>query len=284
MIYVRKPIKKAPKDFLEKADKELAEARKHFNRKRLLRRKFKFEAYGTRSLRDALNDIFGYRCAYCESFYGATQPVAIEHFRPKGKITDNGRDLRPGYWWLAAAWSNLLPSCTDCNSPRKKRLPDGTLQLSGKGNQFPLLNPAKRARSEGGERKEKPLLLDPCNGRIRPEKHLEFVLDDKQRVGVRAQLMSTGKASRIGTESIRVFALDRPELVKARQSTAKRFLLRIEDARNAYVKLKQQPRSSARRAEFDRRVAELRDYLGDEQPYLGMCRQLITEEFPQLQK
>ncbi len=272
MINVSKPIRKAPKEFLRRASQELDEARRHFSRKRKPSSHFEFKAYGDRSLRDALNDIFHFKCAYCESFYGATQPVAIEHFRPKGKITDGGRDIRPGYWWLAGSWSNLLPSCTDCNSPRKQREPNGILRLSGKGNQFPLLDPAKRARVEGAEKSEKPLILDPCNGRIRPDEHLEFVLDGEDRVLIRATMKNNGQQSQIGIESIRVYALDRPVLTKARQATAKRLKFRIEDARKAFAELKK----------FDRRVAELNDYLSDEQPYLGMCRQLVSQMLPQL--
>jgi hypothetical protein len=29
--------------------------------------------------------IFFYKCGYCESYFGATQPVAIEHYRSKAR-------------------------------------------------------------------------------------------------------------------------------------------------------------------------------------------------------
>ena len=43
----------------------------------------------------------------------------MEHYRPKARVSTEQGD-KPGYYWLAARWENLLPSCTDCNSPRKQ--------------------------------------------------------------------------------------------------------------------------------------------------------------------
>lgn len=54
--------------------------------------------------------------------YGGA-PLDVEHFRPKSEIDEvdpatfrpvPGRaPTAPGYYWLAAAWSNLLPSCIE---------------------------------------------------------------------------------------------------------------------------------------------------------------------------
>ena len=68
----------------------------------------------------------GKKCCYCE------KPInqgSIEHYRPKNAWKQSvGSELnRPGYYWLAYRWSNLLLSCNECNS-------------SGyKGNLFPVL-------------------------------------------------------------------------------------------------------------------------------------------------
>jgi hypothetical protein len=70
------------------------------------------------------------KCAYCESVILNTHPGEVEHFRPKGrvrgrdgkveKVTIGGAETEhPGYWWLAYAWSNLLPCCIDCNRRRQ---------------------------------------------------------------------------------------------------------------------------------------------------------------------
>ena len=82
-------------------------------------------AYKADDVKATLEQAFRGKCAYCESAYSAAQPMAVEHYRPKGEVVIAGKRTPPGYYWLASAWDNLLPSCTDCNSPRRQVLPDG---------------------------------------------------------------------------------------------------------------------------------------------------------------
>lgn len=69
-------------------------------------------------VRDALNVFYHHKCAYCESLCKAE----IEHYRPKAAVTGEGI----GYYWLCYEWSNLIPSCHECNAS------------GGKGNRFPV--------------------------------------------------------------------------------------------------------------------------------------------------
>ena len=85
--------------------------------------------------------------------------MAVEHYRPKGEVLEGNLRLRPGYYWLAATWDNLLPSCTDCNSPRRQEESGGTVRVRGKGKYFPLAKGSRRAKSPGAESRENPLLL-----------------------------------------------------------------------------------------------------------------------------
>lgn len=71
-------------------------------------------------VRDKLNLVYHGKCAYCETFTKAE----IEHYRPK-KAVDEAPDHN-GYYWLCYEWSNLIPSCHDCNTS------------GGKGNKFPI--------------------------------------------------------------------------------------------------------------------------------------------------
>src|SRR4051794_32743307 len=88
----------------------------YYNRTPPPAKAYGYRVYRADEIKQALNEAFGFKCAYCESFYEATAPVDVEHYRPKGEIvTSTGRTLRPGYYWLAAEWGNLLPSCIDCN-------------------------------------------------------------------------------------------------------------------------------------------------------------------------
>jgi hypothetical protein len=124
-----------------------------------------------------LNGPFHGKCAYCESLIAADQPGDIEHFRPKGTVTDadnkpimvdtpSGPQKHPGYYWLAYDWKNLLPSCEDCNRPSKSKSDE---KLIGKWNQFPVKD--FRATKPGEEEKEKTFLINPILED--PEKHLE---------------------------------------------------------------------------------------------------------------
>lgn len=82
--------------------------------------KYNFKSgYGEGVYRNAFLLCQGNKCCYCE------KPIsngAIEHYRPKASCQDhkNGPVIRPGYYFLAYRWSNMLLSCTECNSSGQK--------------------------------------------------------------------------------------------------------------------------------------------------------------------
>lgn len=134
--------------------------------------------------------MFGDMCAYCEAPYAATTQVDVEHYRPKGGVTGrNGKLVKPDYYWLAATWENLLPSCPDCNREREQKFEDADPRKAGKANKFPLADERRRATRPGQEGRESPLLLDPCCDD--PAEHLVF--NDRGNVDPRP---SRGKPSR----------------------------------------------------------------------------------------
>jgi len=75
--------------------------------------------------RDELINLQGLKCCFCEK---SIKNGALEHFRPKkGWQQDSGDPIsRPGYYWLAYRWKNLLLACSDCNESGQK------------GNVFPI--------------------------------------------------------------------------------------------------------------------------------------------------
>ena len=157
---------------------------------------FEFNRYRSVEVKRELDEIFHGKCAYCESFYSKTQPVDVEHYRPKGAV--DGENGHRGYWWLAMEWENLLPSCIDCNRKRGQRTPKPNQQNSmaelndegdfargktfntGKQSAFPLVENSLRAKWDPSQKAvdvsvEQRLLLDPT--RDKPEDHLVFHVD-----------------------------------------------------------------------------------------------------------
>lgn len=178
-----------------------------------------------RDLRDwLLAKVFAGKCAYCEGPLTAQSYGAAEHYRPKGRVTQrNGRRVElvmnedqphRGYYWLAYAWFNIVPSCDKCNS-------------GGKGDEFPVA--ARRVFSPDElhdtadpselDAIEKPLLLHPYFDD--PSQHLVF--------GV-AGTIAARQGSERGRTTIEVCNLDRGSLREERarqQEIARTAILKV---------------------------------------------------------
>ncbi len=162
-----------------------------------------FRAYKGDDVRHALEALFHGKCAYCESRYNITGPVDVEHYRPKGKVDED--EAHPGYWWLAADWTNLLPSCLDCNRRRFQPTPKDFASLTGildaqqrkgfsplktgKESCFPISATGVRMMSRpdtslaaSALAAEDALLLNPCTHV--PEEHLRFHIDRESPLGL----------------------------------------------------------------------------------------------------
>jgi uncharacterized protein (TIGR02646 family) len=231
---------------------------------------FDYKVYKLKTIQEKIEALFHGKCAYCESNYQGLQPVDVEHYRPKGGVTVNGKLEKPGYYWLACEWNNLLPSCIDCNRERNQKQADGTTIKTGKANKFPILAEPKRARQPDKERFEGRLLLDPC--RDNPEKHLEFT----EAGVVRPAFSSAGKTSRKGDESIKVYGLQRKGLVERRHERAVLILAQIQRVQELTEDLDQDPDNQRIEERLEREMKELKRYLSPEQEYTGMAKQLIT--------
>jgi uncharacterized protein (TIGR02646 family) len=234
---------------------------------------FPFNAYSDTEVKQKLNILFHFKCAYCESYYGATQPVDIEHFRPKGAVLVDGRPNGPGYYWLAADWDNLLPSCIDCNRPRTQEIFGQNDQVQGKATEFPITNEAKRAKAPGQEKQERRLLLNPCLDD--PDKHLVFEVEEDDEVVVRPAKYRNGRVSPMGRESIRVYALLRSGLVKARRERIKIIKAQVSRIDRYIRRLNQDPDDEEIQGWLKDEMEELNRLLEDDQPYAGMARQYV---------
>lgn len=173
---------------------------------------FSFAVYRDDEVKALLNGLFRGKCAYCESRYAATQPMDVEHFRPKAEATDFDGSRTIGYYWLASDWTNLLPSCIDCNRQRRHRVaPTNEEMLAGKETLFPIAPGTRRAGPGEPLDVERPLLLDPC--RDRPDEYLAF---SEGVVVARADAGAPADAAARVDASVRVYGLNRTELVQDR--------------------------------------------------------------------
>jgi uncharacterized protein (TIGR02646 family) len=255
----------------EKSGKERQEALDFYAAWDGLAKYDRYRAYKAADVRAALERAFGGKCAYCETYYAATQPVAIEHYRPKGEVTINGRRTPPGYYWLASDWDNLLPSCTDCNSPRKQDLPGDASRTAGKANAFPLTSEESRATTPGGERREKRLLLHPYLDF--PEKHLHFIWGTNT---IEDGWVEPRRRSAKGRTTIEVCALQRRGLRAARRDRLLDLVAHLEGVVEAHHNAARHPDDPELMAQYERRLAEVARFVADHAPYSAMCRQVVA--------
>jgi uncharacterized protein (TIGR02646 family) len=123
---------------------------------------FRKDIYDHEVIKEVLKRKVQYnKCCYCEQYILDNE--SLEHFRPKdGYQQERSDDIsKPGYYWLAHVWSNLMYSCGKCNST--------------KGAYFPLDEPKHRALNhltDGFCKNEFPLIIDPTQEN--PQEFIEF--------------------------------------------------------------------------------------------------------------
>lgn len=122
---------------------------------------FDRDIYAHKTVKAALIADQHEKCAFCEAKPLAVSDGDVEHFRPKAAVRQTDADPldRPGYYWLAYEWSNLLFSCERCNRRHKK-------------NQFPLFDLTARAQRLANLDLEQPVYIDPA--RENPADHIAF--------------------------------------------------------------------------------------------------------------
>lgn len=212
-----------------------------------VREAFKFQVYKKEEVKRRLEELFHGKCAYCESYYAGQAPVDVEHYRPKGSVEGVGD--HDGYWWLGMEWTNLLPSCIDCNRRRKQKTPTqvGDVNVlhktmsTGKKDCFPVAG-TRAANEAANLALEEPILLDPT--RDNPEQHLHYWIEDGQgsglilpkALGAQGQQLApvdpdiaalAAKATALGLSvkgavSIQVYGLNRLRIVQERTALLNR--------------------------------------------------------------
>lgn len=280
----------APPPSLTQADgagaKELKRARGHYRDKSA--GSFAFAAYKGSDVAEAMRVLFGGKCAYCESFHSASSPTDVEHYRPKAGV--DGDTAHRGYWWLAADWSNLLPSCALCNRRNGLRIAqlgmahaDVSAQAQvtvGKGNLFPIRG--RRATGPRGNcEAEDPLLIDPT--RRDPAEHLDWPEDKLSLVTPRFD----GRQPDVyGKTTIDILGLNRQDLVEERTrhlTLARALLAGAESLLAAASGLADVARQDCLQR-FDENLSVLQKMCAGDQPYSAMLDAHLNKRLHRLLK
>lgn len=187
-----------------------------------------------RDLKTRLAKVLFDKCWFCETPITRSDN-AVDHFRPKGKVSDAAR-AHVGYRWLAFSYINFRYACTFCNS-RRIDVEGGT--QGGKADRFPLVNEPARVYEVNVEtlnfsqirktvRGEKPAILDPCDV-------LDWSLLGCKRENGQpcAAIDDAGAKSRVAT-SIDVYHLNHEPTCKQRHRTALQLLQLVADAKDKY--------------------------------------------------
>lgn len=156
------------------------------------------EVYADSTVKDRLKSDQHNKCSYCERYLNGDFGD-VEHFRPKKAYQQSfGSAInRPGYYWLAYNWDNLLLSCSECNRSFKKNL-------------FPLEDEHKRDIPHRNVTREVSSLINPTS-----EDPGLFVSFEEHII--KARVIDGTESSR-GKATIDILKLnDRADLVESRR-------------------------------------------------------------------
>ena len=148
------------------------------------------------AVREALFGMHNGRCCYCERLRDRARESDIEHFRPKTAVSDKSPE-RPGYWWLAYEWTNLLFACKTCNEEYKK-------------THFPIRGERAMAPDDSLD-DEEPWLLDPCTDDIEHTMVYDHVTRAKSVL-----IYGVGPDGERANRTTEVIGLNRPRLAQER--------------------------------------------------------------------
>lgn len=163
---------------------------------------FKSTVYGHPTVKEALIEMQYGKCCFCESKITHIAYGDVEHFRPKAAWYCSAiKDLvRPGYFWLAYSWENLLFCCQVCNQRYKR-------------NHFPLNDESARCIYPNVDvTSESPLYVNPVEDN--PASHMAFRGDALYAVGGLAKGVETIDGLQLNRKDLRLRRSERLEPLK----------------------------------------------------------------------
>lgn len=259
-----------------------------------------YKIYSDNSVRDVLLDMFHGKCAYCESKITSIYNGDIEHFRPKGEIKE-ATPTKPGYYWLAAEWENLLFACPFCNQTNTHTIiSNGILKetVLGKLHQFPLVSEQYRLKYTHGQiyfsdrntykqafdlEETERLLLNPCKD-SNIENYFEY--KDSGVIIVNGNLTEPIDIFR-AEKSIQVYALNRLALVQARREKIIQIKAQIKRTEESIINYNRYAKQSdEEKIWFEgimrKEMKILKRYKNINQEYSGLAKCIIRKYFEEI--
>lgn len=211
--------------------------------------------------------------------------MRVDHFRPQHAVS--GAPGHAGYWWLAAEWTNLIPSCEQCNGNSYKHVHllngesaylkiQSRKSLTGKLDNFPIVGIRADSATDSLSAEE-PLLIDPTE--TDPKAHLAWVVENDLSL-VSAALINEVPCAR-GHTTYRVLGLNRQKLVEARTELMRRILddfLSIRE--NAIEAIHSSDPSTRKRSitRIERDIARIMSYTNENREYSAMALSTIEKQ------
>ena len=250
MIFVDRTAVDLPVQLKQKLQKATESAKKFYADIVKTQERFDFDNQLLHETLEYLRRLFDDTCAYCETSL-LPKELIIEQFRPKTEACDLDGATDPNwYWWLAYEWENLYLVCKNCYQHKK--------------NLFPVIGQRVKIGKKGEIlRKENYLLLDPCFDQ--PAEHLLFADDGSVQSISQAFNESETKSADRGAVTVKVCALNRDDLIVARQKIIKQVSFELE--------LPKQPSTTENFASLIRAIEKLIDEFSE---FVGLKRQLVA--------
>lgn len=227
-----------------------------------------------RDLKQRLAALLHDKCWFCETPVTRSDN-AVDHFRPKGRVSDAAREHN-GYRWLTFAATNFRFACTFCNS-RRVDVEHGT--AGGKADRFPLVNEAARIYQVVAADldfddllatvvDERPAILDPC--------HLDDwrLLGCKRENGKPCPTNDDPKTVARVEKSIEVYHLDYEPTCKQRHTVAGMLLRTVRNAKEQFLKI--DPIDPKTLRSFEVPAREIKRMIARKAPYSGEMRFLLS--------
>lgn len=212
------------------------------------------------------------KCWYSESKDVHSFPD-VDHYRPKKSARRSEGEVDDGYPWLAFSWENFRFSSQRANRLSTDEVTDETV---GKGDWFPLLANSKIATwDDRCEAVERPVLLDPTK------------LGDVRLIEVKASgLMGPSKLclgqvqrDRVA-QSIKLYGLDLPGIVEARQVAMREAKILIEDIEKTIEtadKIGDLGQLIADNLPIDEKLSRLQEMTRPQKPFTAAIRAQMRE-------